>query len=80
MSDESLGEQTRYGLFLGCAVATRNPQVMAAFEALAAEKLTPPVLAAVKAAASVMAMNNTYHRFVHLASNKEYGTMPARLP
>ncbi|WP_225708244.1 thiamine pyrophosphate-binding protein [Bradyrhizobium cenepequi] len=32
-----------------------------------------------QAAASVMAMNNIYYRFVHLASNKEYGTMPARL-
>jgi alkyl hydroperoxide reductase subunit D len=26
-----------------------------------------------------MAMNNIYYRFVHLASNKEYGAMPARL-
>ncbi len=26
-----------------------------------------------------MAMNNIYYRFVHLASNKEYATMPARL-
>jgi len=79
VSDESLGEQTRYGLFLACAVATRNPAVMSAFEALAAEKLTPAAVAAAKAAASVMAMNNIYYRFVHLASNKEYGSMPARL-
>jgi alkyl hydroperoxide reductase subunit D len=26
-----------------------------------------------------MAMNNVYYRFVHLASNKEYGQMPAKL-
>lgn len=26
-----------------------------------------------------MAMNNVYHRFVHLASNPEYKTMPAPL-
>jgi alkyl hydroperoxide reductase subunit D len=26
-----------------------------------------------------MAMNNVYYRFVHLASNKDYGSMPARL-
>lgn len=26
-----------------------------------------------------MAMNNVYYRFVHLASNPEYKTMPARL-
>jgi alkyl hydroperoxide reductase subunit D len=30
-------------------------------------------------AAAVMAMNNVYYRFVHLASNPEYGTLPARL-
>lgn len=71
MSNVSLGEQTKYGLFLACAVATRHPHVISAFETLAG-KLT-------KAAASVMAMNNIYYRFVHLASNKEYGTMPARL-
>ena len=26
-----------------------------------------------------MAMNNVYYRFVHLASNPEYGTLPAKL-
>jgi alkyl hydroperoxide reductase subunit D len=26
-----------------------------------------------------MAMNNVYYRFVHLVSNPEYGTKPARL-
>ena len=26
-----------------------------------------------------MGMNNVYYRFVHLASNKEYQTMPAKL-
>ncbi|WP_375784831.1 carboxymuconolactone decarboxylase family protein [Bradyrhizobium sp. Pha-3] len=77
--DESLGEQTRYGLFLACAVATRNSRVMSAFEALAVEKMTPAAVAAAKAVATVMAMNNIYYRFVHLTSNKEYGDMPSRL-
>ena len=78
-SDETLAPQTKYGLFVACAIATRNPVVIAAMEALAAGRLTPAALAAAKAAASVMAMNNIYYRFVHLASNKEYATMPARL-
>jgi len=78
-SDETLGEQTKYGLFVACAIATRNPTVISAMEAVAADKLTPAALAAAKSAASVMAMNNIYYRFVHLASNKEYATMPARL-
>lgn len=79
MSDESLDEQTRYGLFVSCAVATRNAHVISTFEALAAEKLTPGARCAAKAAASLMAMTNTYYRMVHLASNTEYGAMPARL-
>ncbi len=79
VSDESLEQQTRYGLFLAAAVATRNPAVIAAMEELAAEKLTAGAIAAAKSAASVIAMNNVYYRFVHLASNKEYGAMPARL-
>jgi alkyl hydroperoxide reductase subunit D len=78
-ADETLGEQTKYGLFLAAAVATRNPDIIAAMEAEAAGKIAPAATAAAKAAASVMAMNNVYYRFVHLASNKEYGTMPARL-
>jgi lipoyl-dependent peroxiredoxin subunit D len=78
-SDETLDPQTKYGLFLACAIATRNPAVISAIEAVAAEKLAPAAVAAANSAASVMAMNNIYYRFVHLASNKEYATMPARL-
>ncbi|WP_234685918.1 carboxymuconolactone decarboxylase family protein [Bradyrhizobium monzae] len=79
VSDVTLDEEAKFGLFLACAVASRNPLLISAFEALAAEKLTTAAVSAAKAAASVMAMNNIYYRFVHLASNKEYGTMPARL-
>jgi alkyl hydroperoxide reductase subunit D len=78
-ADETLSQQTKYGLFLAAAIASRNPAVIAAMESEAAGKLTPAALAAAKSAASVMAMNNVYYRFVHLASNKEYATMPARL-
>jgi alkyl hydroperoxide reductase subunit D len=78
-SDETLDTQTKYGLFLACAIATRNPTVVAVMEAAAAGKLTPAAVAAAKSAAAVMAMNNVYYRFIHLAANKEYATMPARL-
>ena len=78
-SDETLDTQTKYGLFLACAIATRNSAVISAMEAVAAGKLAPAAIAAAKSAAAVMAMNNIYYRFVHLASNKEYATMPARL-
>ncbi|WP_315806432.1 MULTISPECIES: carboxymuconolactone decarboxylase family protein [unclassified Bradyrhizobium] len=78
-SDETLSPQAKYGLFVACAIATRNPTVVAALEAVAAQHLSPAALAAAKSAASIMAMNNVYYRFVHLASNKDYATMPARL-
>lgn len=41
--------------------------------------MTAAAVEAAKSAASVMAMNNIYYRFVRLASNPEYKTMPARL-
>lgn len=41
--------------------------------------MTPAAVEAAKSAASVMAMNNVYYRFVHLVSNPEYKKMPARL-
>jgi alkyl hydroperoxide reductase subunit D len=78
-SDETLAPQAKYGLFVACAIATRNPTVATALEAVAAEHLSPAAMAAAKSAASIMAMNNIYYRFVHLASNKDYATMPARL-
>ena len=36
LTDESLPVQQRYGTFLACAVATRNVDVIRAFESLAA--------------------------------------------
>jgi alkyl hydroperoxide reductase subunit D len=79
LGDETLPAQQRYGLFLASAIATRNRDVVHAFEALAQQHLTPAALDAARAAATVMAMNNVYYRFVHLASNKAYETKPARL-
>jgi alkyl hydroperoxide reductase subunit D len=78
-ADETLSAQAKYGLFLACAITTRHPDVIAAMETTAIDKLTPAAITAARSAASIMAMNNIYYRFVHLASNKEYATMPARL-
>jgi alkyl hydroperoxide reductase subunit D len=79
LSDETLPAQQRYGLFLACAIATRNRDVMVAFDELARANLTPQAQDAARAAATVMAMNNIYYRFVHLADNRAYETKPARL-
>lgn len=37
------------------------------------------VIEASKSAATIMAMNNIYYRFLHLTDDKEFSTMPAKL-
>jgi len=68
-----------YGTALATAFASRNPQLLASIEAEAAGQLSPDWLEAAKAAAAIMGMNNVYYRFVHLASNPDYGSLPAGL-
>ncbi|UGA42074.1 carboxymuconolactone decarboxylase family protein [Bradyrhizobium quebecense] len=75
VADETLSPQRQYGLMLATAIATRNAALIAAMESAAAAVMTPEAIAAAKSAASVMAMNNVYYRFVHLVSN----TMQPRL-
>nr|WP_319514265.1 carboxymuconolactone decarboxylase family protein [uncultured Cohaesibacter sp.] len=77
--DESLTDQQKYGLMVACAIATRSPAIREAFLAEAADKLSPEALTAAKGAATMMGMNNVYYRFVHLASNKEYASLQAKL-
>ena len=79
LNDAQLGDQRKYGLLLACAHGTGYRPIVAATEAEVAEKLTPEAANAARAAAAVMAMNNVYYRFVHLASNPVYGTLPAKL-
>ncbi len=79
VSDQTLGEQRLWGAMLASALATRQPQVIAAIETEARQRLSPQAIDAAKAAHAVMAMNNVYYRFVHLVAAKDYATMPARL-
>jgi len=78
-NDEGLTDQQKWGSFLASALATRQADVIALIEDEAADNLSADALRAAKAAAAIMAQNNVYYRFVHLASNKEYGTLPAKL-
>ena len=79
LNEASLGDQRKYGLILACAHASGYKPLVEAAEAEVADKLSPEAANAARAAAAVMAMNNVYYRFTHLASNKEYGTLPAKL-
>jgi len=78
-SISSLTEQQLYGTMLATAIAARDPEVLAAVAAEVGPFLSPEATAAAKAAASVMAMNNVYYRFLHLVEEPTYATMPARL-
>lgn len=79
LNDQLLGDQRKYGLLLSCAHGSGYRPLVAAAEAECTPKLSPEAANAARAAAAVMAMNNVYYRFVHLASNPEYGTLPAKL-
>jgi lipoyl-dependent peroxiredoxin subunit D len=79
LNDQTLGDQRKYGLLLACAHGTGYKPLVDAAEAEAAPHLSPEAANAARAAAAVMAMNNVYYRFVHLASNPVYQTLPAKL-
>ena len=79
LNDQSLGDQRKYGLLLACAHGTGYRPIVAAVEAEVEGKLSAEAANAARAAAAVMAMNNVYYRFVHLASNPVYGTLSAKL-
>ncbi|MGB9153100.1 MAG: carboxymuconolactone decarboxylase family protein [Alphaproteobacteria bacterium] len=74
-----LSQKQILGTALAAAYATREPQVIAALTAEASALLSAEEIAASKAAATIMAMNNIYYRFIHLAADDEIKKMPANL-
>jgi alkyl hydroperoxide reductase subunit D len=78
-SEQVLNEKQKAGTFIAAALGARNAEVAAAVVAEFASQLDAKELAAAKAAAAVMAMNNVYYRFLHLSENEEYGKLPAKL-
>ena len=75
-----LNDQQKWGAFLAAAHGVGVPAVVRAIEAhVAAQGLSEEARNAAKAAAAIMGMNNVYYRALHLLSNPEYKTLPARL-
>lgn len=74
-----LSQNQIYGVALSSAYSVGNKQLIQAILADGAEVLSEQEIEAAKAAATIMAMNNIYYRFTHMASDKEYGKMPAKL-
>jgi alkyl hydroperoxide reductase subunit D len=79
LSDQLLGDKRKAGLLLACAHGSGHKPLVDAAEAEVGGSLSESEANAARGAAALMAMNNVYYRFVHLAANPEYGTMPARL-
>jgi len=77
-ADVTLNQQQLAGTFIAAALASRNAAVIAAVTAEFAGRLSPEALAAARAAAAIMGMNNIYYRFTHLVGG-DYPNMPARL-
>jgi alkyl hydroperoxide reductase subunit D len=75
-----LTDQQKWGCFVASAYAIGEPDVIRNLN-LQAEGAGAPVeaLTAARAAAAIMGMNNVYYRSLHLLSNPEYKTLPARL-
>jgi alkyl hydroperoxide reductase subunit D len=68
-----------YGIALASAYATKSAAVAHAVQHEISGTLPEAEVHAAKAAATIMAMNNIYYRFTHLASAPDYKTLPARL-
>lgn len=78
-NDETLTPQQLWGAMLASALATGQSDVIANISEEAADNLSAEAFKAAQSANAVMAMNNVYYRFVHLAANKDYQNMPAKL-
>jgi lipoyl-dependent peroxiredoxin subunit D len=74
-----LSQKQIYGIALASAYATQQAKVVAAIEADSAGVLSVEEQASAKAAATIMAMNNVYYRFVHLVSDQDFAKLPAKL-
>ena len=78
-SNNPLTRKQTLDIALACAYSTKNQIVIEFIKEQVGNTLSSTEIEATKGAASVMSMNNIYYRFVHLASNKEYQQMPAKL-
>ena len=64
---------------LGSAYATKDKVVIQSIAGEVADVLSNEDVEAVKAATTIMAMNNIYYRFLHLSSDDSYASLPAKL-
>ena len=68
-----------FSIALSIGYSLRNKDLVASIKEDGAEHLDDAHITAAKSAASIMAMNNVYYRFIHLVGDADYGRMPAGL-
>ena len=79
-SETVLNEQQKWGCFVAAAYAVGQPDVVRNINTQAeGAGVSQEALTAARAAAAIMGMNNVYYRSLHLLTNPEYRTLPARL-
>lgn len=82
LTEEGASDLTQkqiYSIALSVAYASKNSSIIAAIFGEASTILSDADINAAKAAATIMAMNNIYYRFVHLISDKSFSSLPAKL-
>jgi len=68
-----------YGVALASAYATKHKDLMLAVEMDASTILSSEEIHAARSAATIMAMNNIYYRFTHLAHDADLSKLPVGL-
>ena len=67
------------GTVYAAALTAKYQPLIKAMTQYAESLLAEEYIRAVKAATTIMSMNNIYYRFVHLVADPEYSKLPARL-
>lgn len=67
------------GVALACAYTTQQSSLIQAIQTYSEPLLDDATQEGVKIAASLMAMNNVYYRFIHMVSDASFKTLPAKL-
>ncbi len=82
LTEEGAGDLSQkqiYHIALAVAYTSKNFHVIESIFDEASKILSAADIHAAKAAATIMAMNNIYYRFVHLISDKSFSSLPAKL-
>jgi alkyl hydroperoxide reductase subunit D len=74
-----LSAEQRWGVAVASASVSGNPALRDALFAAARREVSEAVIEDAIAAAGLMAMNNVFYRFRHLAGKEQYTSKPARL-